>query len=51
MDNELPSPELLQREKATVRNITRINNPGTPRCSKEGCNNQVRSGGVCRTHG
>ena len=51
MDNELPSKELLQQVTVTVRNITRINNPGTPRCSIDECPNQAIKGGVCVTHG
>ena len=51
MDNELPSPELLQQVMVTVRNITRINNLGIPRCSNEGCTDPAIKGGFCITHG
>jgi hypothetical protein len=52
MDNELPS-ELLQRVMVTVSKVTRINNPGSPRCSHtdDGCKNPAIVDGVCRTHG
>jgi hypothetical protein len=51
MDNELPSEELLQRVRVTVSKVTRINNPGTPRCSMEECTNPAVVDGLCRTHG
>jgi hypothetical protein len=51
MDNELPSPELLQQVMVTVRNITWINNLGIPRCSNEGCTDPAIKGGFCITHG
>ena len=50
MDNKLPSEELLQSVKVTVSKVTRINNPGSPRCIKEGCTNPAVVDGLCRTN-